>query len=197
MVRTGDVVGAAGLQNCSLPNPQPGHPRCALLQYLPTIAERKATFEEYCREAGAAKKAGAGAKAGTAKAGSGARPASAARGSGAAEPAAAPAAEPEAGEVAAGSGGRVGRKQAEADYRALLRERGVSADSRWSRMKDDLAGDPRCCVLERDDRWAWRVGWLGGWVCAGGQLSMPPHAPSHLARPTALQPAPTPLPTLT
>lgn len=45
------------------------------------------------------------------------------------------------------------RKRREADYRALLRERGVGAGARWSRTKEDLAGDPRYRALPRDDRW--------------------------------------------
>lgn len=45
------------------------------------------------------------------------------------------------------------RRRREAEYRALLRERGVGAGARWSRTKDDLAGDPRYQALPRDERW--------------------------------------------
>lgn len=60
------------------------------------------------------------------------------------------------------------RKQAEADYRALLREQRVSAGSRWSRTKDDLAEDLRYQALPRDDRWACvacDVEWWSVWGC--------------------------------
>jgi hypothetical protein len=44
------------------------------------------------------------------------------------------------------------RKQREGDYRALLREAGVKADSRWSRCRDELSADPRYLALQRQDR---------------------------------------------
>ena len=56
-----------------------------------------------------------------------------------------------------GSLRQAARKQQEADYRALLREHGVTAGSRWSRTKDDLSADPRYLALPRDDRCAVRL----------------------------------------
>lgn len=169
-------------------------PPTDLLQYIPSVTERKAVFEEYCKEAGTAKKGGASAKAGGAGgkfAAGGAGSGSAGAKSGTAQfealldeiQAACSASEREEGvpawspdatlsqlQARWGSDPRwsaataaqrqaaldkrlaAWRKQAEADYRALLKEQRVSAASRWSRTKDDLADDPRYQALPRDDR---------------------------------------------
>lgn len=186
------------------------------LQYIPTVAERKQTFEAYCAESTAAKKAG-GPKGAAAVPGAGAAQLAGGKPPPPAPPSAAAADferlldEAEralgSGGAAAAAGGEEGqllawdesltleqleprwggdprwercapdtraaalearlaplraatRKRREADYRALLRERGVGAGSRWSRTKDDLAGDPRYRALPREDRW---VG-VGGWM---------------------------------
>jgi hypothetical protein len=55
------------------------------------------------------------------------------------------------------------RQHCEANYRTLLREKGVQAESRWSRIKQELAGDPRYQALSRADRW---VRQRAGRVCA-------------------------------
>lgn len=178
-------------------------------QYLPSVAERKAAFEEYCKEAGTSKKGGGGGGGskfgGAGRAGSGAAAAAATR---------SPVAEFEdlldeireaclkgAGAAAGGEEGQLlawesglrlealearwggdprwaacrpaqraaaldkrlavlreeERRQAEAAYRALLKEHRVTASSRWSRTKDDLCADPRYLALSRDVRWAPRV----------------------------------------
>lgn len=44
------------------------------------------------------------------------------------------------------------RKEQETAYRALLREHGVAASTRWSKTKDVLSADPRYLALPRDDR---------------------------------------------
>ena len=49
---------------------------------------------------------------------------------------------------------QVARQGLEAAYRALLRERGVTAATRWTRAQEDshLSGDPRFLALPRGDR---------------------------------------------
>lgn len=157
------------------------------------MSERKAAFEEYCKEAGASKAKGKGAAAGGGfKPGRASAAAAAAPVGGKDAAAQFEALLDEAERASSGSGtwgpdlmlaqleGRWGsdprwqhasaaqraaaldqrvaalraaaRKQAEAEYRALLREHGVTASSRWSRTKDDLSADPRYLALDRDDR---------------------------------------------
>ncbi|KAL4853106.1 Pre-mRNA-processing protein 40C [Chlorella vulgaris] len=175
---------------------------------LPTLAERKAAFEQFCKESAGKKKAAdkAGKAGSTAAQARGAAAAAAATptsqfevllgeaeaacggGSGAPAAAGAAAGEEEGQLLPAwderlqledlegrwGSDPRwqrctseqrqaafdarltplrqAARKQREGDYRALLREAGVKADSRWSRCRDELSADPRYLALQRQDR---------------------------------------------
>lgn len=188
-------------------------PLLTCLQYLPTIAERKAAFGEFCKESVGKKKGAAAAAGGAGIKGKGAGSSSKAAPAVAAPPPAktpateferlleeiqaacsssivpAPAAGEEEGQLLPAWDARLhledlqerwgedprwqrcpaeqrqvafdqllapvraaARKQHEADYRALLREAGVTGASRWSRTKDELSADPRYLALPRDDR---------------------------------------------